>query len=462
MARRIVNVEGITPVVRGYPAAVVSNGIAFVGGVRGGRNDGVLGFDDLPEAVRRLGNGFALPDGLEGEVTADSWQAHENLTRVLKAAGSDNPQVLRQHIWQRDKRFFPIYERMRMEWQKVPAPSSGLGVADVVGRFSRWIGMDALAVVPGVNPQLPERATVRAFDNKDLPAASFYSQAVRCGPLIFLAGHIPVDTTKPGKPVIRGFDDIPEPGRFLATGRSHPDSRQGPIAAQTWFCYDNIRATLAAQGIAMRDMVHVNIFLQDIRDFGTFHRVHRHFFPESGPALVATGFNEVGHRQMQIEIEPTALEPGSQFPSRTVDWPVRPPFGGPAAIKTGSLWFFAGMLGLDAKGALVQTAQDLDDPVGRRVVADLARFESHPGLAPQCWQAWVLLRDVFAKANLPLNTLAKATLYVRSVEDIWICEEIREAFFGHGPRHAAEFVAVQGPGPAPGAHVQIEAIASED
>jgi enamine deaminase RidA (YjgF/YER057c/UK114 family) len=462
MSRRIINVEGITPVVRAYPAAVLANGLLFISGMRGGRLDSVPAFADLPESLLREANGFALADGLEGEVAADAWAAHDNLDRVLKAAGSDASQVLRQHIWQRDKRFFPTYERIRMEWQKVPAPSSGLGVAEVVGRFSRWIGMDALAVVPGQNTQLPERATVRAFDAKELPAASFYSQAVRCGPLVFLAGHIPVETTKPGKPVIRGFDDIPEAGRFLATGRSHPDSRQGPIAAQAWYCYNNIRETLAAQGLGMADMVHVNVFLQDLRDFGTFHRVHRHFFPDPGPALVVTGFNEVGHRQMSIEIEPTALEPGSQLTTRTIAWPVPAPFAGPAAIRTGPLWFFAGMLGLDRTGALVRSAQDIDDPVGRRVVADLARYEQHRGLAAQCWQAWALLRAVCDKAGLPLSKLAKTTLYVRSTADLWICEEIRESFLGQGPQHAIEFVAVHGPGPVPDAHVQIEAMAAEE
>jgi enamine deaminase RidA (YjgF/YER057c/UK114 family) len=441
---------------------VVSNGIVFVSGVRGGRCNGVSTFEDLPEAVQRTGTGFFLSDGLEGEVAADAWTAHDNLARVLKAAGSEDAHVLRQHIWQRDKRFFPIYERMRMEWQKVPAPSSGLGVAEVVGRFSRWIGMDALAVVPGANPQLPGRSTVRTFDNKEFPAASFYSQAVRCGPLVFLAGHIPIETNKPGKPVIRGFDDIAEEGRFLATGRSHPDSRQGPIAAQAWFCYENIRTTLAAQGLAMRDMVHVNIFLQDIRDFGTFHRVHRHFFPDGGPALVVTGFNEVGHKGTLIEIEPTAVEPNSDLQRRSIPWPVKAPFAGPAAVKTGPLWFFAGMLGLNADGMLVRGAHDLDDPVGRRVVEDLARFEHQPGFAAQCWQSWALLGKTCAAGGIALSKIAKVTLYARGLADIWICEEIRESFFGHGPEHAAEFVAVQGPGPVPGAHVQIEAMASED
>jgi hypothetical protein len=46
-------------------------------------------------------------------------------------------------------------------------------------------------------------------------------KAVRCGPLVALAGHIPIATNKGGKPVINGFDDVAEEGRFLATGPSH-------------------------------------------------------------------------------------------------------------------------------------------------------------------------------------------------------------------------------------------------
>ena len=120
------------------------------------------------------------------------------------------------------------------------------------------------------------------------------------------------------------------------------------------------------------------------------------------------------------------------------------------------------MPGLKQDGTLVQSAQDLEDPVGRRVAGDLARFEQHPALAAQCWQAWSLLRSVCAQTGLPLDKLAKTTLYLRNAADIWICEEIRESFFGHGPQHAVEFVAVHGPGPVPGAQVQIEAMSSED
>ena len=98
MARRTVRVDGIVPLARGYPAAVVADGLVFVSGMRGGRADLTPTFDALPAEFRA--NGFSdstLSD--EAAFAADGWTAHENLDRVLTAAGSDASQVLRLHIW---------------------------------------------------------------------------------------------------------------------------------------------------------------------------------------------------------------------------------------------------------------------------------------------------------------------------------------------------------------------------
>lgn len=462
MARRRISVGDVTPIVRGYPAAIVSNGIVFVSGVRGDFSDAARGIQKIPEPLRADWNNFDIAESTEREVAVDSWFVHVNLERVLRAAGADMSQILRRHTWQRDKRFFPVHEKMRKYWEKVPAPSSGLGVAEVAGRFSRWLGYDAIAVVPGEHHLLAGRSTVRTYDNQTLPSASYYSQSVACGPLVFLAGHIPIKTSEPGKPVVRGFDDVPVEGRFLATGRSHPDSREGPMAAQAWYVYSQIRENLTAQGLAMSDVVHMSVFLQDIRDYGTFHRVHRHFYPDESPALSVTGFNEVGHRGTLIEIELTAVKRQDGFDIEHVDWPEHRPFAGAAAVRAGPLCFFAGVLGLNAAGQLVAAADHLDDDLGRRVASDLARYESSRGFAAQCWAAWRLLERVCVKSGVTLAQLTKTTVYVRTCSDIWIYEEIREAFLQGHCTPAIEFVCIQGPGPVADAHVQIEALASVD
>lgn len=110
----------------------------------------------------------------------------------------------------------------------------------------------------------------------------------------------------------------------------------------------------------------------------------------------------------------------------------------------------------------MSTADHLEDPVGVRVVEDLSRFEKNRGFAAQCWQAWRLMERVCSDAGLSLSNIVKTTIYLRSFEEAWIYEEIREAFIQQRALPAVEFVAVSGPGPVPNSHVQIEAIAAED
>ena len=209
-----------------------------------------------------------------------------------------------------------------------------------------------------------------------LPSASHYSQAVASGDLLFTAGHIPIKTTEPGKPLVQGFDDVPEEGRFLATGRSHPDSRDGPIAAQTWYVYEELRKLLAANGFGLDDVVLSTVYLADVRDFAVFHRVHRHFFPDATTALAVTGFDEVGHRGCKIEIELTAAK-NAKASRRIVRWSIPVPVAAPAVVGIASLLFYSGIVGLDQNGNLVHGAADLPT-AARQLVSRLQDTESRP------------------------------------------------------------------------------------
>lgn len=124
----------------------------------------------------------------------------------------------------------------------------------------------------------------------------------------------------------------------------------------------------------------------------------------------------------------------------------------------------AGILSLNERGELVRDARDLADDLGCRVAADLARFETSPGSAAQCWAAWTLLKRVCDSAGLPLDRLVKTTVNLRSARDMWIYEEIRDAFLPDtgGNLPAIEFVGIENPGPIPHAEVQIEAIAADE
>jgi enamine deaminase RidA (YjgF/YER057c/UK114 family) len=457
--KQLVQVPDVPKAFQCYPAAVKHAGLVFVSGIRPNARARPSGFPDLPKEGRAKQQGFALADLQEGQVSADSWASHVNLGSVLRAAGSSEEQILRQHIWQRDKRFFPCYERVRVHFQPTPAPSSGLGVASVVGNARDWIGIDAIAVAPGESPALPGRAVVSAVDNRNLPAASHYSQAVRSGDLVFTAGHIAIKTAEPGKPLVNSFDDVPQEGRFLATGRSHPDSRDGPIAAQAWYIYNELNKLLGAGGLGLADVVLATVFLSDLRDFATFHRVHRHFFPQDPPALCVSGFNEVGHRGCRIEIELTALGRGSPLKRSATAWSQPAPFAAPAAVAAGPVVFFSGMVGLDADGQLVGGADALPREA-RAVVRRLEEAEARRGFAAQCWASFAQLAAAARNAGSRLEDLVKMTVYVGDAQDLPIFEAVRSQFLEESSLPAFECVGVLGPGPVPGALVQIEAIAA--
>ena len=441
-----------------FPHAVKAEGLIFLSGVRSSQNqNSSRQFSDIPYPGHEKKQGFPLADHLEGKVAHDSWFTHQNLDAILEAGGSGGDQILRQHIWQTDKRFFPVYQNIRQVLQKEPAPSSGLGVSKIFKETNDTIGIDAIAVCPGENPNFSGREVVVTFDDQKMPAASFYSQAVRSGPLVFTAGHIPIKTSDEGKPLVNSFDDIPSEGRFLETGQSHPDSRDGPIAAQSWYVYNELRRTLANQGLDLSDTINSTVFLADVKDFPTFHRIHQHFFPDMNTALTVSGFDEVGHRGCLIEIELTASKNQKNFKKFTTDWPINKPFCAPASVSVGNFIFYSGILGIDKNCRIASSPKDFN--VAPRVPEDLHTLQKdNSDIIYQTLAAINLLSQTSQDASSSINDLVKITLYLRNSEHFFIFERILLELVPHEKLPAIECVVIPSPGPIPESLIQIEAI----
>lgn len=441
-----INVAGLELDFAPYPAAVKHAGLVFVSGVRSTSSARATALKEMASELVTKEQGFGLADHDERKVSTDAWATHANLETILRAAGTSGDRILRQHIWQRDKRFFPSYERVRVRFQETPAPSSGVGVSDVLGDSRHWIGLDAIAVIPGDNPDLPARSVVAGVDNRNLPSAAHYSQAVRSGDLAFTAGFIAIKTAEPGKPLVSSFEDVPAEGRFLATGRSHPDSRDGPIAAQTWYIYNELKKVLDAGGIGFGDVILSTVYLADLRDFAVFHRVHRHFFGTNPPALSVSEFDEVGHRGCRVEIELTALAVGSKLKRSAVEWSVPAPYAAPAGISVGPVTFYSGMVGIDRDGLLVSGSDGLSGE-GRSFVRRLEEIETKKGLAAQCWASFERLAEAVKSSGSRLGDLLKMTVYVSDQRDLRVFDAVRTQFIDQTDLPAFELVCVFGPGP---------------
>lgn len=86
-----------------------------------------------------------------------------------------------------------------------------------------------------------------------------YSQAVRCGNLIFFSGQIPLDPAS----------------MTIVTGN---------IEAQTTQVLDNMTAVAIASGGKLNDIVKLTIFLTDLADFATVNETMTRYFNPPFPA----------------------------------------------------------------------------------------------------------------------------------------------------------------------------------
>jgi enamine deaminase RidA (YjgF/YER057c/UK114 family) len=432
----------------GYPSGIVVGNLMFLSGLRGLQIPASpRGFDDLPRDAPVGQQGFWLAEREEEEVVVDAWSAHDAMDRVLAAVGSSQQHVLRMRIWQRDKRFYPAYERVRFIRQPNPSPSSGHCADPVLGIGGRSIGLDGVAIAND------ETTGARELDGRTHHAApTYYSLIARHGSYAFLAGHTPVKQ-EPGFPTVQSFDDLPIEGRRFATGRSHTDSRDGPIAAQAWYIYDKLGRNLQKIGGGLHNVVHCLIGLRDLRDLAMFHRVHRETFGDRGPALTIVGAGEVGHRDSRLVVEPTAY----MEESAAVEWRGPAPLAAPLARRAGNIIFLSGMLAIDDNVGLVCAIEDLGTNCPA-IVKTVARWGDE-AFAVQCWQVWSNLASALGRAGSSLDHLVKISVFLADPGHWPVFEAIRAQFLtAHLP--AIEAVVVPHPGPNSRFLVQIDAVAA--
>ena len=103
-----------------------------------------------------------------------------------------------------------------------------------------------------------------------------YSQAIKCGSLLFCSGQIPVNPAN---------GEVPE-----------------GIVAQTEQSLANVKALLAAAGTSIDRVVKTTVFLADMSLFGPMNEVYARTFAEPFPARSAVAVRELP-KQVLVEIE---------------------------------------------------------------------------------------------------------------------------------------------------------------
>ena len=140
-----------------------------------------------------------------------------------------------------------------------------------------------------------------------------YSAWTRRGDFIFMSGVIAVDT-KAGK-VVTGFADLPDGiGPTIGeTGEFSSDAKDGPILAQTWFVFNQIKSTIEEAGGTMQDVFKLVQYFSNLSEFPRFKTVRDMFFPDEPPVSTVVAVSEMmPSRDIVIEVEATAYLPLSK------------------------------------------------------------------------------------------------------------------------------------------------------
>lgn len=438
-----------------WPSHVAAGPFLFFSGQMGrrpGSNSLCTRFEHAGGEARPTSS-FPWVAGMEAPVGAQAIAIYERYRRFLKAQGGDLSHLLRYHIYQRDKHFFSVFDRTRRTYETAPPASTAVGMGRFEHTDTATLCVDAIALRPAAAGKLGARE-VRSGSSGHAAAAHF-SHVIGAGHFLFIAGQIPIDSAQPGSPLIRNYDDIPEQGRFLRVGRSHEDTRNGPIAAQTWFTYDLIRQHLEAAGSSMESILNLIVYLQDMRDFPTFHRVHERFFGSAAPALTVIEVKEVGHKGTLIEIEPTAVISGPGV-KRTIinprDW--RAPAQMSALAAADGLAFLSGVVGVDAAGMPILSAKAL--PAASR--AGATREIAGNACALQCLAAIAELITRLGAAGRKLSDVTHLTVYLDDITEFRLVERLLAKALGKW-RPALTVLEVPAPAPVSGARVSLTAIA---
>ncbi len=104
-----------------------------------------------------------------------------------------------------------------------------------------------------------------------------YSPAVKAGGFIFVSGQIPLDA---------------------ATG----EMSYGDIQHETRVTLTNIQRILEGAGSSLADVVKVNVYLADERDFAQMNEIYIEFFGKDRPARTTIGC-KFANPTMKVEID---------------------------------------------------------------------------------------------------------------------------------------------------------------
>jgi 2-iminobutanoate/2-iminopropanoate deaminase len=148
-------------------------------------------------------------------------------------------------------------------------------------RAGRLVAVCAVILAMAGTAQAQEKKVISSPNAPE--AIGPYSQAIRAGKTVYLAGQIAID----------------------------PKTKQvvnGTIEEQTKLVLENLKAVLAADGLTMDNVVSTSVFLKDLNEFGKMNEVYGTYFKTAPPARATVEVARLP-RDVKVEISAIAVHP---------------------------------------------------------------------------------------------------------------------------------------------------------
>jgi 2-iminobutanoate/2-iminopropanoate deaminase len=147
------------------------------------------------------------------------------------------------------------------------------------------IGFALASASPADAQTASSTAPKQVISTPNAPAAiGPYSQAIRAGNMVFLAGQIAIDP------------------------KTQQLSKDASIEDQTRLVLENLKAVLEADGLTMEHVVSTSVFMKDLNEFPKMNEVYATYFKTAPPARATVEVARLP-RDVKVEIAAIAVRP---------------------------------------------------------------------------------------------------------------------------------------------------------
>ncbi|MEW6454562.1 MAG: Rid family hydrolase [Pseudomonadota bacterium] len=411
--------------------------VKFAQGVKAGRwvfANGLMGQDFIngidPEVLAER-----MPHGGLPKREKEAARMFRNLDAVLKAAGTDNANLVRTDQYYTTVKAVPPYQQTRRQFLggRIP-PSTSIAQQGLVLPGAD-MNIQALGIIPGPGFE------VEHHKHKQLEGrpTSGYSPAVTAGDYIFIPGVTSI-----------AVGDEPKRNGVAAEALMTEGTQWAgqPIKLETEFLITKrIAPSLALAGATLDDIIHAQVYLTKREDYSAFNEAWCRHFAKSPPTLSIIPCIEHGlaPHDGNIEINVLAAKPGSAAQKRHIDAGVATAFlNQPQAVKAGDLLITSAQMACDRNGLVASAAVDPRQP--------------HFGSTAEAQAEAIIdkFEKICAKAGTSLENLTRVLLFHTDIREFYPVYKVWERRLGGRPLPFSA-VEVPGPLPVPGATVMIEA-----